>query len=200
MNTVIKLPIHLENQQIIYIENDENAEINIENALNQTTMLLEFFKLNQRDELARNVLYSDIPKHFTYDAKAKKWKRRERNFNTIGRMYNTSPSQKELFHMRLLLLKVPGPTSFQNLRTVNGVTHESYVNACVALGLVESDDEWIHALTEAAQWMMPKQLRLLFARIILHCNPSEPIKIWDEFKVKFSEDYNRRLQSKITLQ
>jgi len=32
----------------------------------------------------------------------------------IGRMYSVSPTQVELFHLRLLLLTIKGATSFEN--------------------------------------------------------------------------------------
>lgn len=43
--------------------------------------------------------------------------------------------------------------------------------------------------------MMPKQLQSMFARIIIHCNPSEPLKLWDKFKLLLSQDYYRQLPS-----
>lgn len=34
------------------------------------------------------------------------------------------------------------------------------------------DDEWIRA--KAIKWMMPRQLRKLFARILIYCQPLYP--------------------------
>ncbi|CAH1433286.1 unnamed protein product [Lactuca virosa] len=40
-------------------------------------------------------------------------------------------------------LNVKGPTSFDELRTVNGETHSSFRDACYALGLLDDDKEYI---------------------------------------------------------
>ena len=83
-------------------------------------------------------------------------------------MYSASPAQTELFHLRILLLSVKGATSFDNLKTVNGILQPSFAAACLELGLIENDEEWRKAMTEAASWMMPQQLRYLFVRILIH--------------------------------
>ncbi|XP_036147086.1 ATP-dependent DNA helicase PIF1-like [Monomorium pharaonis] len=54
---------------------------------------------------------------------------------------------------------VKGATSFNDLKTVNGEFCQSFSAACLALGLVEDDDEWKRAMNEAVAWMMPRQLR-----------------------------------------
>jgi len=46
-----------------------------------------------------------------------------------------------LFHLWLLLLTLKGVTSFNDLRTVNGEVCQSFSAACLALGLIEDDDE-----------------------------------------------------------
>jgi len=56
-------------------------------------------------------------------------------------MYSISPTQIELFHLRLLLI-VKGTTSFDVLRIVNGEVYQLFSAACLALGLIEDDDEW----------------------------------------------------------
>ncbi|XP_011700955.1 PREDICTED: uncharacterized protein LOC105457789 [Wasmannia auropunctata] len=43
----------------------------------------------------------------------------------------------------------------------------------------------------AIEWMMPRQLRKLFVRILLHCQPLHPDELWESFKVAMSEDYVR---------
>ncbi|KYQ52386.1 ATP-dependent DNA helicase PIF1, partial [Trachymyrmex zeteki] len=104
-----------------------------------------------------------------------------------------SPTQLELFHLRLLLLTIKGATSFQNLKVVNGETHQTFPAACLALGLIEDDEEWNRAMNEAVKWMMPQQLRRLFSRILIHCNPLYPEKLWESFKDALSEDYVRNI-------
>ncbi|XP_071582399.1 uncharacterized protein [Temnothorax nylanderi] len=59
------------------------------------------------------------------------------------------------------------------------------------LGLIEDDDEWKRAMDEAVGWMMPRQLRKLFVRILIHCQPLHPDELWESFKIAMSEDYAR---------
>lgn len=74
---------------------------------------------------------------------------RKRGF-AIGRMYFVAPNCGERFYLRMLLTVVKGVKSFQDLRTVNGFTHETFKSTCVALGLLEDDAEWIQCLHEAS--------------------------------------------------
>ncbi|XP_024875804.1 uncharacterized protein LOC112457136 [Temnothorax curvispinosus] len=168
-------------------------------ALNQVTMLIDYFALNLRDIEARKYLYVDIPRYYTFKKEKingktiSHWVKRSnyRSYNCIGRMYTVSPTQIELFHLRLLLLNVKGATSFNDLKTVKGEIYQSFLETCLALGLIEDDDEWKRAMDEAVGWMMPRQLRKLFVRILIHCQPLHPDELWESFKIAMSEDYAR---------
>jgi hypothetical protein len=46
-------------------------------------------------------------------------------------------------------MKVKGVISFEALRIVNGVIHDTFKSGCIALGLYDSDDEWNACLEEA---------------------------------------------------
>ncbi|XP_062119145.1 uncharacterized protein LOC133832880 [Humulus lupulus] len=54
--------------------------------------------------------------------------------------------------MRMMLNFVKGSTSFESIRTINGVAYPTFKVACYALGLLDNDKEWIDCLTEAAIW------------------------------------------------
>ncbi|XP_029174062.1 uncharacterized protein LOC114942791 [Nylanderia fulva] len=186
-HAIMRLPVHLPNEQNIIIENENIDDVMI-SALNQVTMLIDYFSLNIRDEEARQYLYIEIPQHYTFKKEkinginVSRWAKRKSHYNCVGRMYSVSPTQTELFHLRLLLLTVKGVTSFNDLKTVNGELCQSFSAACLALGLIEDDDEWIRAMNEAVEWMMPRQLRRLFVRILLHCQPLHPEELWENFK------------------
>ncbi|XP_048509622.1 uncharacterized protein LOC125500571 isoform X2 [Athalia rosae] len=47
-------------------------------------------------------------------------------------------------------------------------------------------------MDEATTWMMPRRLRRLFVRILIHCQPVHPKDLWEEFKDEMAEDYSRR--------
>ena len=129
--------MHLPNQHSIIISNDP---INIENLNQWSSMLLDYFKLNLNNEETKEYFYREIPQFFTHK-KSKhdginisNWESRKKHFNCIGRMYSVSPTTLELFHLRLLLLHVRGATSFESLKTVNGILQPSFTAACLALG------------------------------------------------------------------
>ena len=77
-------------------------------------------------------------------------------------IYVVSPKVIELFHLRLLLLHVCGPKSFEDARTYNGIIHTSFVEACHARGIASNDNEWGECLNEAKELHSPKQMRNLF--------------------------------------
>ncbi|XP_057339407.1 uncharacterized protein LOC130676918 [Microplitis mediator] len=195
-HSIIRLPVHLPNQHSVTINDDCNHN-ELQEALQKQTMLIDYFSLNERDTSARQYIYSDIPRHYVFkknnETKISSWQPRKRNFNVIGRMYSVSPSQIDLFHLRLLLIHIKGAKSFEELKTVNGIICDTFMSACLAAGLIEDDQEWRRTLNEAVSWMMPRQLRCLFARILIHCQPLNPEKLWEEFKLAMSEDVSRRL-------
>ncbi|KYN07868.1 ATP-dependent DNA helicase PIF1, partial [Cyphomyrmex costatus] len=197
-HVVIRLPIHLPNEQNIIIESEcfEQALVSVED---RVTMLIDYFALNLRDVEARNYLYIEIPSYYTFKKtningkNVSRWVKRRNYFNCLGRIYSVSPTQIELFHLRLLLLTVKGVTNFQDLKMVNGEVCQTFTAACIALGLIEDDAELIRAMNDAVRWMMPQQLRRLFVRILIHCNPLYPEKLWEKFKEALSEDYIRHI-------
>ncbi|XP_044588828.1 uncharacterized protein LOC123268010 [Cotesia glomerata] len=194
-HSIIRLPVHLPNEQSITI-NDNCTKEELQEALEKKSMLIDFFKLNERDPNARQYVYGDIPNHYVFkkDDKTKiaSWQPRKKHHNVIGRMYSISPAQVELFHLRLLLVHIKGAKSFEELRTVNRTLYDSFTSTCLAAGLIEDDQEWRRTLNEAIIWMMPRQLRCLFVQILIHCQPLRPEDLWEEFKGSMSEDYKRR--------
>ncbi|GBO05596.1 hypothetical protein AVEN_114108-1 [Araneus ventricosus] len=94
-------------------------------------MLTAWFELNRTDPEANRYLYADIPKHF--DWKNNKWERRVRlGDRIVSRLYSVSPKDTERFHLRMLLFHVPGAKSFEEFRTYDSVTMESFKEACRA--------------------------------------------------------------------
>ncbi|XP_043266624.1 uncharacterized protein [Venturia canescens] len=178
---VIRLPVHLPNKHNITIPVDMNND-GIRNAMSQIGMLNDYFALNFRDEFARQFIYPDIPSYYVFKRSKVdgqtvcRWEKQQRRHDAFGRMYS-----------------VKGAKSFDDLRTINGQVCETFIATCLALGLIEDDDEWKKVLEEAAIWMMPGLLRRLFVRILVHCQPIYPEKLWEEFKEKLSEDYARHI-------
>ncbi|XP_058796151.1 uncharacterized protein LOC131667014 [Phymastichus coffea] len=205
-HVVTRLSVHLPNEQAVIIAQDENETSLLATLNNSSSMLLDYFKLNATNETARQYYYTEIPKHFTYKKikvdgqMVSSWATRKKHLNCIGRMYSISPTQIELFHLRLLLLHVKGATSYDDLKRIDNVLHHSFTAACLALGIIEDDDEWNKAMREASLWMMPRRLRHLFVVILIHCQPNYPEKLWESFKDSMSEDFSRNNESNISYQ
>ena len=62
-HVIIRLPVHLPNEQCIITSNDP---INIENPNQSSSMLLDYFKLNLNNEEAKQYFYREIPQFFTH--------------------------------------------------------------------------------------------------------------------------------------
>ena len=122
------------------------------------------------------------------------WTRRKQG-NSIGRMYFASPNSGERFYLRLLLTVVRGPTSFESLRTVDGVIYETFKAACIARGLLEDDEEWIQCLSEAAIMKTGHQLRRLFCIILTECAPVHPLELWEQFSMHICDDLGHSIRT-----
>ena len=103
-------------------------------------------------------------------------------------MYFVHPKEGERLCLRLLLLHVKGPTSFEHLRTVGNIIYDTFREAAYALGLLGDDSEWLDCLEEAAFVSRPKELRHLFATILCNCCPADPLQLWNRFADELSED------------
>jgi hypothetical protein len=51
-------------------------------------------------------------------------------------MYFVHPTASERFFLRLLLIVIPGVTSFKHLRIVDDIEHPTFQVACKVLGLL----------------------------------------------------------------
>lgn len=199
------LAVHLENGQRVYFTN-ENAAAVAENPPEST--LMAFFRLCQTDEFARGLLYADVSTYYRFE-KPNFTRRKQgkpvpgvdiKKCDTIGRLYTVHPSQDECFYLRMLLTKVEGPRSFEDLRLFEGTLYPTYRAACQARGLLADDKHWDGALEEAAASRMPSHIRNLFAIIISNCYPSDPVALWEKFKDAMTEDIlntHRRLNPTI---
>ncbi|XP_044581535.1 uncharacterized protein LOC123263065 [Cotesia glomerata] len=99
-----------------------------------------------------------------------------------------NPRQTECFYLRLLLVNVTGPLSFQDIRKVNGQQYTTYKDACLALGLLEDDNQWECMLAEAALNCTAIQIRLLFAIVLTTCFPARAEILWNNYKDSVTDD------------
>ena len=204
---VQRLQIHLPNQQTVTFSNDTDMVTFLNNERLQKTTLTEFFTANKQAAAAvtdgsqlefdsRELLYQEFPLQMTWDRRLHRWNRRKKGIGgKIGRMYFVGPSGGERFYLRLLLTVTKGPTSFNDLRTFGSVVYDTFKSACIARGLLDSDDQWDHSITEAALWQSGSQLRELFICILLHCHPANPLQLWTDHVQSLSDDCRHRLET-----
>ncbi len=101
-------------------------------------------------------------------------------------------SDEERFCLRLLLLSVRGPISFEDLKTVNGILHPSFKAAAIARNLLADDTAWSNTLAEAGAFKMPSQLRHLFVTVCVFGCPQNALKLFEENIHNLSEDFLHR--------
>ncbi|CAH1419074.1 unnamed protein product [Lactuca virosa] len=94
------------------------------------------------------------------------WKPRELGY-AIGRIHSVSPKLREAYLLRILLNKVKGPKSFEEIRTVNGELCSSFKDVCYNLGILDDNKEFIDAIKEASLSGSGFYLRFLFATMLL---------------------------------
>ena len=161
------------------------------------------FRLCEEDEFAKSLLYSEVPKFYTWNKVSKQFQRRKQgkpvsgwpnlySSDALGRVYTVSPRDQECFFLRLLLVNVRGPKSFDDLKTVNGIVRASFREACFELKLLESDAHWDSTVADAARTAHPREIRTLFAILLTTCFPSNPRDLWEKFKDYMSEDILHR--------
>jgi PIF1-like helicase len=108
-------------------------------------------------------------------------------------MYHCNPVCGERFYLRLLLTRVRGPQSPEDLYIVEGVTYPSYRGACITRGLAEDDREWVRCFQEAKDFTTGSGLRTLFLIGLRQKSIADPLGIWNQFKEHFCDDLQRTL-------
>jgi hypothetical protein len=111
-------------------------------------ILTEWFKTNQESKAARSLTFDQLPQQWVWNRKLKQWTMCKRGF-AIGYMYYAHSSSSEHYYLRMLLNYVKGATSYEHLQIVDGTEHDTFKDACIAMGLLVDDNEWHQALEAA---------------------------------------------------
>nr|KAJ0197237.1 hypothetical protein LSAT_V11C700382770 [Lactuca sativa] len=171
--SVVRLPFHLPNQQqIIYGEDDDIDDV-LDKPSFAASKFTSWMECNAINSEARKLTYVEFPTKFVWILNDRFWKRRKVG-KVIGRIHSVSPKLGEAYFLRILLNKVKGPTSFDEICTVNGETHSSFRDSCYALGLLDDDKEYIDAIKDAGHYGSGFYLRFLFATLLMCNSMSKP--------------------------
>lgn len=194
--SVLRLSFHLPGNKYVTFRSNEPLPKIAAREKEKLSQLEAYFCLNENDPHARKFLYDEIPQHYVWNESDRVWSIRKRG-KQIGRLAFTHHSAGELWYLRLLLTKIRGATSFQCLRTVNGTVFDTFHEACLDLGLLDSDKEWHEVLQQVSTCGFPQQIRELFVHIIVNCKVSNLRELWNSHWKDMSDDMIMQ-QRKIT--
>lgn len=142
------------------------------------TKLTAWFTLNAESEEGRQLFYVDVVSHHKFVARTRTWVRTRTPRRTVGRMAAVENSVQETFYLPMLLSNRMVCASFEDVRTVRSVLHETFRAACTTLGLVEDDGDLHRTLAVLEPVSSGRQLRRMFAIILRECSPLDPHALW----------------------
>ncbi|OWY95402.1 Helitron helicase [Phytophthora megakarya] len=185
-HSVVNLPIHLESMSMMTYR-DQATTPQLQNLIRRgdRTKLTAFFNLCARaPEGTSNLLYKDVPKKYRWDGRNKRWAPYKDMWLRWGDWY-TFPAGSGAILPSNSAVSSSITKSFKDIRTVNGVVHETFHDAALAAGYLENDREWEECLAEAVSFKILYALRQLFCTILVYCCPTMLLP----FRTNFPEDY-----------
>ncbi|XP_056695709.1 uncharacterized protein [Spinacia oleracea] len=189
---VLPLQVHLPNMHTVQIRPHERLDAVVAADRHSRTSLTEFFKAKAATPDGTGCLYSRFTERYRWDSAAKQWFLRKNKTIVVGRLAFVSPSEGERYFLRLLLVHVPGPKSFEDLLTVAGYRCATFQEAALKRNLLEEDESVDLCLAEACAVQMPGALRSLFATVLIFCQPSNPSALWLKYYAALSEDFSHQ--------
>ncbi|MCI25274.1 helicase-like protein, partial [Trifolium medium] len=115
--SVERLSFHLEDEEmVVYEDHEENEEV-INKPNIHKTKFLAWLDANKKYPEARDLTYSEFPMKFVWKQGDRVWAPRQRGLS-IGRIHYVPPGAGEQFYLRILLNYVKGPTSYDDIKTV----------------------------------------------------------------------------------
>jgi len=112
------------------------------------SMFTSLIKCNKIYQEAKSLTYSKIGSKFVYSKKDRCWIPRKMG-DAIGRLIWVPPSSGELYYMRKMLTHIKGPLSFEDIRAVKKIVYPTFREACLAMGILAKDIEYVEVIKEA---------------------------------------------------
>ncbi|XP_027067893.1 uncharacterized protein [Coffea arabica] len=178
--SVMTMHLHLENYQSISFTENQALQDVLANERNSRTMLIEFFSMNRTNKRAQDLNCARI------------WIERKRG-EVISHVNTAHPIEGERYYLRMLLMHVRKPTSFDDLKSADAHLESSYKEAAKLRGLLQADNGFDECLSNVLVYNMPISLRQLFAVLLVHYPPTNPRTIWLKFENYLSEDIKKNL-------
>ncbi|KAL8099136.1 hypothetical protein AgCh_031714 [Apium graveolens] len=176
--SVLRPLFHLTGKRNCTFRENEELQKVLQREKFKRSQLEAFFKLNVDDQTARCYTYDEIPKYYVSNDTDSVWTVQKRGTH-IGRLLYTHHSSGEIWYLHLLLSKVRGPTSFNFLKTVDGVLYNTFKEACLKRGFLAEDNEWNEVLEERSKCGFPPQIRELFVQIMTNFQVIDLGNLWN---------------------
>ncbi|XP_020972552.1 uncharacterized protein LOC110269208 [Arachis ipaensis] len=189
--SVVRLGFQLPGEQPVIFKDDENMDDVARKESVKESMFLGWFEANKKYPEARSLTYVEFPSKFVWKANTRKWFPRKSHV-IIGRIFFVPPRSGEIYYLRLLLNFVRGPTSYEQIRTIDGVVYSTFRDACYAYELLADDKEYIDAIEEASHWGSGEYLRRLYATLLFSNSMARPEHVWESTQRMLSDDILHR--------
>ncbi|XP_057432625.1 uncharacterized protein LOC130725408 [Lotus japonicus] len=176
---VLKVTFHLQNNQSVCFEDNDNLQYVVEKAAEKDTMFIAWMRANAMYEEGKGLTYSEFPSYFVFDEDSQSWHPRKNGYS-IGRLQYIPHGVGELYYLRILLTRQKGCTSWESIRTIEDVVYASFHDACYALGLLADDREFIDAIIESNDLASGIQLRKFFVMLLTTNTMSKPEFVWEK--------------------
>ncbi|RZC16770.1 hypothetical protein D0Y65_009892 [Glycine soja] len=176
---VERLYFHLPGENSVIFEDGDDIDALLSKPTIKESMFTSWLQANAIFQQAKDLTYLQFITKFTYIANKRCWKPRKRGY-TIGRLNWVPPSTGEFYYLRMMLVVVKGPTTYEQIRTVNGQLYSTFREACFAMGFLVDDEEYIEALREAYHWGSSQFLRRFFVTMLLSNNIERPNHVWSK--------------------
>ena len=141
-------------------------------------------------------------RYCTWSTKDKEWRWRKlrgpgaldekgrKVFLHVGRIpyFSIHGENKELFFLRSILINRPC-RSFADARTVEGITYQTYKEACVALNLFVDDNEQERVMEEVVGLKSAPLVRQCFVSLLVFCEPANCLQLFERFVRWMGDDF-----------
>ena len=211
--SVTRLDVHLAGQQRLYYFPGKEAEA-LDKATDTT--LTAWFAANsdaKRDPSSKyqgiqTLNYITVPEYFAFSRDKAEWTLRKSyvycprteslvttdrsraaksHLLAIGRLYRTPVLDKELQALRTILMVRKGPTSFDDLMTVEGKKCESFTDAANEMGLLQDGELVKLTLVDAVKTTVSGRCLRFTLAVLLNSfaiPPNNMKELWKTYKVE----------------
>ncbi|CAH1445086.1 unnamed protein product [Lactuca virosa] len=186
--SVERLSFHLEHKQPVVFKPNQHLNQVVSKPTVAASQFLAWMECNKHDEDARKLSYVEFPTKYVWNKSDKIWTKRKTKSKALGRLNHVSPKAGDIYYLRILLNKIKGPTCYEDIKTINGIVHDSYKDACYALGLLDDDREYISSINETHHWATASFCRSLFVMLITSDSLSSPAHVFEETYQCLSDD------------